>query len=138
MQQGQGIVVCLVALCTLPCIAKAGSWQVTGVLSAAPAAASNSTCHGGSASSEAAYDTPHSALQLLGFLCNRTVLVAQGCVALGSNYMDDGQIMVKLQFFQAAKPFLLLDKLQQLQVSCPVRILHGVLVGAQDSAGLLS
>lgn len=49
-----------------------------------------------------------------------------GRVSLDSNYMDDGQIMVKLQFFEAAKPFLLLDKLQQLQVSCPVRILHGV------------
>jgi hypothetical protein len=56
------------------------------------------------------------------------LLDVQGCVALGSNYMDDGQIKVKLQFFQAAKPFLLLDRLQQLQVSCPVRILHGVQV----------
>ncbi|KAF6259066.1 hypothetical protein COO60DRAFT_1515208 [Scenedesmus sp. NREL 46B-D3] len=40
--------------------------------------------------------------------------------------MNAGQIMVKLQFFEAATPFLLLDKLQQLQVSCPVRIMHGV------------
>jgi hypothetical protein len=56
------------------------------------------------------------------------VVDVQGRVALGSNYMDNGQIMVKLQFFEAAKPFLLLDKLQQLQVSCPVRILHGVKV----------
>lgn len=63
---------------------------------------------------------------------SQNVLVAQGRVSLDSNYMDDGQIMVKLQFFEAAKPFLLLDKLQQLQVSCPVRILHGVQVGAQD------
>jgi hypothetical protein len=60
------------------------------------------------------------------------VPVVQGRVALGSNYMDDGQIMVRMQFFEAAKPFLLLDKLQQLQVSCPVRILHGVQVGGQN------
>lgn len=53
---------------------------------------------------------------------------------LGSSYIDGGQVAVNMHFFEAAKRFLVLDKLQQLEVACPVRILHGVQVGNKGAA----
>eukprot|EP00775_Hariotina_reticulata_P002605 gene2605-2907_t len=54
----------------------------------------------------------------------------QGRVSLGSNYVDGGQFEVGMKFFEDAKKFLVMDRLQELQVQCPVHILHGV----QDDA----
>ncbi|KAF8062012.1 Abhd10 [Scenedesmus sp. PABB004] len=49
-----------------------------------------------------------------------------GETALGSSYLDGGAVTVGLEFFEAAKPFLVMHRLRELRVRCPLRILHGV------------
>lgn len=52
----------------------------------------------------------------------------QGEAPVGSRYLDGGQVMVNIEFFRKAESFLVLDRLHELNVQCPLRILHGVKV----------